>query len=181
MKQKYNNQLRKRGGKNLRNRCTSKSQQPQMNKYQVLGASKSASLQELRGKYQAKARETHPDKQGRHTNESQKAEAAKQFLAVQEAWETLRDADLRQEYDSRLSLQEAHVVVSDEVNADEMEYDQTDEGSYSHECRCGEAYVVSSAELREGFDVVGCLGCSLYIRVVGPSSGITESAPENDP
>lgn len=73
------------------------------------------------------------------------------------------------------------VICGRQVNADEMEYDQTDEGSYSHECRCGEAYVVSSAELREGFDVVGCLGCSLYIRVVGPSSGITESAPENDP
>lgn len=42
-------------------------------------------------------------------------QAAKQFLLVQEAWETLRDAGLRREYDSRLDLQEAHVVVSDEV------------------------------------------------------------------
>lgn len=37
------------------------------------------------------------------------------FFLVQEAWETLRDSDLRREYDSLLEIQEADVVVSDEV------------------------------------------------------------------
>lgn len=54
-----------------------------------------------------------------------------------------------------------------QVNVNEMQYDETDGGSFSHECRCGEAYVVTRGELREGFEVVDCAGCSLYIRVVG--------------
>lgn len=48
-----------------------------------------------------------------------------------------------------------------------MLYDEADGGSFSHECRCGEAYVVTRAELREGFEVLDCPGCSLYVRVVG--------------
>lgn len=43
--------------------------------------------------------------------------ASERFLLTQEAWETLRDADLRQEYDCRLDLQSRNVVVSDEVRA----------------------------------------------------------------
>lgn len=35
---------------------------------------------------------------------------------MQEAWETLRDEDLRREYDRRLNLQARNVVVSDEVS-----------------------------------------------------------------
>lgn len=54
-----------------------------------------------------------------------------------------------------------------QVNVELMNLDESDGRSYSYECRCGQAYVVTAAELREGFDVVGCLGCSLYIRVVG--------------
>lgn len=42
-------------------------------------------------------------------------QSAAKFLLIQEAWETLRDIDLRREYDSRLELQEEHVVVSEEV------------------------------------------------------------------
>lgn len=38
-------------------------------------------------------------------------------MLVQEAWETLRDEDLRREYDCRLDLQARNVVVSDEVSS----------------------------------------------------------------
>lgn len=49
-----------------------------------------------------------------------------------------------------------------------MQYDEEEDGgTFSHECRCGEAYVVTRAELREGLEVLDCTGCSLYIRVVG--------------
>ena len=48
-----------------------------------------------------------------------------------------------------------------------MIFDDTDGGSFSHECRCGEVYAVTSAELGEGFEVLDCRGCSLYIRVLG--------------
>lgn len=42
-------------------------------------------------------------------------QAKAKFLLVQEAWETLRDVDLRQDYDCRLELQGRNVVISDEV------------------------------------------------------------------
>lgn len=45
-----------------------------MNKYELLGARRSASLQELKSKYQTKVRETHPDKQARHANDNLKAQ-----------------------------------------------------------------------------------------------------------
>lgn len=52
-----------------------------------------------------------------------------------------------------------------------MTYDESDGGVYSHECRCGDAYIVTATELREGFEVLDCGGCSLYIRVVLKGSG----------
>eukprot|EP00903_Cladosiphon_okamuranus_P013339 g12432.t1 len=124
-----------------------------MSKYEVLGVSRSAPLQEIKNAYQAAALATHPDKQASLATEVLKKEASKRFVLVQEAWETLRDEDLRQEYDCRLDLQARNVVVSDEVDVNEMHHDEEDGGSYSHECRCGEAYVVTRGELREGFEV----------------------------
>lgn len=43
------------------------------------------------------------------------SQASERFLLVQEAWETLRDADCREEYDCRVDLQAGDVVISDEV------------------------------------------------------------------
>lgn len=43
------------------------------------------------------------------------SQASQRFLLIQAAWETLRDEDLRREYDCRLDLQARNVVVSDEV------------------------------------------------------------------
>lgn len=60
------------------------------------------------------------------------------------------------------------VFPSKQVNVNNMQYDEEEDGgTFSHECRCGEAYVVTRAELREGFEVLDCTGCSLYVRVVG--------------
>ncbi|CAM9722572.1 unnamed protein product [Scytosiphon promiscuus] len=138
-----------------------------MSKYEVLGVRRSATLQEIKVAYQAAALTSHPDKQASLKGDTLKQEASKRFLQIQEAWETLREEDLRREYDCRLDLQARNVVVSDEVNVDEMLYDEADGGSFSHECRCGEEYIVTRAELCEGFEVLNCTGCSLYIRVLG--------------
>ncbi|CAN0482864.1 unnamed protein product [Ectocarpus sp. 12 AP-2014] len=137
-----------------------------MSKYEALGVKRSASLQEVKGAYQAAALASHPDKQASLATAELKAQATQRFLLIQAAWETLRDEDLRQEYDCRLDLQARNVVVSDEVNVDDMHFDEADGGSFSYECRCGEAYVVTRDELNEGFEVLDCPGCSLYIRVL---------------
>ena len=37
--------------------------------------------------------------------------------------------------------------------------------SYSHPCRCGQAYNITESDLEKGMELVGCDGCSLIIRV----------------
>ncbi|CAN0538596.1 unnamed protein product, partial [Ectocarpus sp. 8 AP-2014] len=86
-----------------------------MSKYEALGVKRSASLQEIKGAYQAAALASHPDKQASLATAELKAQASQRFLLIQAAWETLRDEDLRLEYDCRLDLQARNIVVSDEV------------------------------------------------------------------
>ena len=124
--------------------------------YQVLGVEPSAPPDELRKAYQKRALQCHPDKQGGSVSPPE-------FHELQRAWETLRDPKSRSEYDRERRKEEADVVVSDEVRVSEMR--QCDENSYEQECRCGDVYTITAEELRDGFNVVSCPSCGLYIMV----------------
>lgn len=50
------------------------------------------------------------------------------------------------------------------IDLDEFTYFQATQ-TWSHACRCGHGYSITEDDLDQGRDVVGCDGCSLFIRV----------------
>ncbi|RDB23686.1 Chaperone protein DnaJ [Hypsizygus marmoreus] len=71
--------------------------------YDILGITKSASVEEVRKAYKRKALETHPDKLDLGTNEQGKLDAEAQFRKVHEAFEVLGDPQKRRAYDAQFN------------------------------------------------------------------------------
>lgn len=161
--------------------------------YEVLGLARDCSTEDIRRAYHREARKHHPDRQstaaavgGETSDADAVAETADAnadddaFLLVQESYETLRDAAARAAYDQQLARADfcvqrdlANIRVSEEVRLPDMSREVLDEGDddeeeviYTHTCRCGDVYEITSEELEDGVDVVPCNGCSLHIRVL---------------
>jgi molecular chaperone DnaJ len=70
------------------------------NYYLILGVPLNASLEEIRDAYRRLAKASHPDVSG--------TDSSKHFREVQEAWDTLGDAERRQAYDRSLKQAQRH-------------------------------------------------------------------------
>eukprot|EP00873_Tetraselmis_striata_P032885 jgi/Tetstr1/453149/TSEL_040169.t1 len=138
--------------------------------YDVLGVPPSASVEDMKAAYKMAALRAHPDKQ----NPGGCGGGTAEFAAIQQAWEVLRDAELRTKYDHQLSLLQtaANTPVSEEITLDEMEEDELDGQAWRcYPCRCGGAYEMPQDEVDStlvGCILLGCSGCSLYISVSLP-------------
>lgn len=89
------------------------------------------------------------------------------FILIQQAYETLKEADSRKRYDelyARNKTLAGVARIAAEVDLDDMEYD--DENGYRYPCRCGGWYDIKEDQLAEGVDLVFCGGCTLQIRVL---------------
>lgn len=94
------------------------------------------------------------------------------FVLIQQAYETLKDPELRKRYDEQYARQQTLngvARVAAEVDLDDMEYqsgDGEDDALYRFSCRCGGAYEISEQQLGDNVDLVFCNGCTLQIRVL---------------
>ncbi|KAK3053162.1 hypothetical protein LTR09_005788 [Extremus antarcticus] len=119
----------------------------------------------------------HPDKV---TIEPGKSDVTVDDIAL--AYKTLADPTLRAEYDDWLrTVVEAGSLTSstprprhtglETVDLDDLDYDEPT-GKWSRGCRCGDekGFMVSQLELEqqanEGEIIVGCKGCSLWLRIL---------------
>uniref|UniRef100_A0AAV1TCN2 Diphthamide biosynthesis protein 4 n=1 Tax=Peronospora matthiolae TaxID=2874970 RepID=A0AAV1TCN2_9STRA len=153
--------------------------------YEVLGVSTTCSSDDVRRAYHQLARQHHPDKRSpvvkanrNHSAVKSQQQQQQLFLCVQEAYETLRNTELRRQYDAKLQQdalvrkrEHEAVVVSDEVTLSAMQRvylqgEDDDAVVFTHTCRCGDVYEISEIEIWDGVDVVPCSGCSLHIRVL---------------
>ncbi|KAI8064449.1 DnaJ domain-containing protein [Gongronella butleri] len=128
--------------------------------YSVLNVAQSASTDQIKQRFQQLIMQHHPDKQGSRDND----EYAQKIL---QAWDVLRDVEKRKAYDIELQLREhkTKVVINEEVDLDEMDYDE-EKREFQLLCRCSGTYTITEDELEDGIDTVTCNNCSLRIRVL---------------
>eukprot|EP00560_Eucampia_antarctica_P003740 CAMPEP_0197832436 /NCGR_PEP_ID=MMETSP1437-20131217/14808_1 /TAXON_ID=49252 ORGANISM="Eucampia antarctica, Strain CCMP1452" /NCGR_SAMPLE_ID=MMETSP1437 /ASSEMBLY_ACC=CAM_ASM_001096 /LENGTH=121 /DNA_ID=CAMNT_0043435819 /DNA_START=166 /DNA_END=528 /DNA_ORIENTATION=+ len=112
--------------------------------YQVLDVSPCATLDKIKAAHRVLALKYHPDKNREDGTELY-------FLAIQKAWECLRDETSRRDYDDELTRRQQHkhitTVMLKELDAEEcdLEEEDNDDGTiittstilYTYSCQCG--------------------------------------------
>jgi diphthamide biosynthesis protein 4 len=129
---------------------------------------------ELKAAYRAALLRHHPDK---HSPTAQRADRAATIDAIKLAYTTLSHPALRAAYDKSLlttpsAQAKNHHTGEESLDLDDLPFDEAS-GEWYRVCRCGEerGFVVTEAELEEEMArggrevVVGCRGCSLWVRV----------------
>lgn len=115
----------------------------------------------------------HPDKLKSHPSTPSNVKSQFTVDQITTAYLTLSTPQLRNEYEKQLAAS-ASVTTSgvDEgkvlqiVDLDDFDYDEGKE-RWTRACRCGEGegFVITEEDLAAGDDVVGCCGCSLWVKV----------------
>ncbi|XP_078077055.1 dnaJ homolog subfamily C member 24 [Mustelus asterias] len=135
--------------------------------YEILGASPSDSLQELRQHYQRLVLLYHPDKQSADVPVGELEECVQRFIEVDQAWKILGNEETKREYD----LQRRDVAMTQnwpvdaQVPLEDMSWIEADQ-CYTYDCRCGGEYVLSKEEAEENEFLLCCDTCSLSIEIL---------------
>lgn len=141
--------------------------------YQVLGVARDASQGEVRAAYRRAVLAAHPDK-GSGVSPSASGGTTTSFHAIQSAWEAVKDAEHRGQYDQSLAARDvgqSEAAIWQEVDLEEFTLCVAAEGAgflFSYPCRCGGSYLFAEADLAidASSAVVPCDTCSLAVRVL---------------
>ena len=130
--------------------------------YELFNLEQFSSYDSVKQKYRELVIKYHPDKNHQDSDNEK-------YHLLTEAWNVLRDKDSKREYDDSLQrhlTEISSMTFNEEVELDEMGFDE-DEESFYHDCRCGGLYLLAKSEIsREQSVVVGCDTCSLQILVL---------------
>ncbi|XP_004446953.1 dnaJ homolog subfamily C member 24 isoform X3 [Dasypus novemcinctus] len=134
--------------------------------YSILGADPSASMSDLKQKYQKLVLMYHPDKQSTDVPAGAVEECIQKFIEIDQAWKILGNEETKKEYD--LQRHEDNLrnrgAIDAQVCLEDLSWNEDDD-SFSLSCRCGGKYSVSKDEAEE-VNLISCDTCSLIIELL---------------
>lgn len=139
---------------------------PRKDWYSILGADPSASVSDLKQKYQKLILMYHPDKQSADVPAGTVEECIQKFIEIDQAWKILGNEETKKEYDLQRHEDDLRNMgpVDARVYLEEMSWNEGDH-SFSLSCRCGGKYIVSKDEAKE-VTLISCDTCSLIIELL---------------
>uniref|UniRef100_A0A8D0MDZ6 DnaJ homolog subfamily C member 24 n=1 Tax=Sus scrofa TaxID=9823 RepID=A0A8D0MDZ6_PIG len=139
---------------------------PRKDWYSILGADPSASVSDLKQKYQKLILMYHPDKQSADVPAGTVEECIQKFIEIDQAWKILGNEETKKEYDLQRHEDDLRSMgpVDARVYLEEMSWNEGDH-SFSLSCRCGGKYIVSKDEAKE-VTLISCDTCSLIIELL---------------
>ncbi|XP_032495185.1 dnaJ homolog subfamily C member 24 [Phocoena sinus] len=139
---------------------------PKKDWYSILEADPSASVSDLKQKYQKLILMYHPDKQSADVPAGTVEECIQKFIEVDQAWKILGNEETKKEYDLQRHEDDLRNMgpVDARVYIEEMSWNE-DDHSFSLSCRCGGKYSVSKDEAEE-VTLISCDMCSLVIELL---------------
>ncbi|XP_044537180.1 dnaJ homolog subfamily C member 24 [Gracilinanus agilis] len=134
--------------------------------YSVLGAEPSASLKDLKQKYQKLILMYHPDKQSADVPAGAVEEHVQRFIEIDQAWKILGNEETKKAYDLQRREDDLRSAgpVDAQIYLEEMLWNKDDQ-CFTLSCRCGGKYCVSKDEAEE-VNLICCDTCSLIIEIV---------------
>lgn len=141
-------------------------QMPKKDWYSVLGADPSASVSDLKQKYQKLILMYHPDKQSADVPAETVEECIQKFIEIDQAWKILGNEETKKEYDLQRHEDDLRNMgpVDAQVYLEELSWNE-DDHSFSLSCRCGGTYSISKDEA-EVVTLISCDTCSLIIELL---------------
>ncbi|KAM6157961.1 dnaJ homolog subfamily C member 24 [Rhynchocyon petersi] len=141
-------------------------QLPRKDWYSILGADPSASVSDLKQKYQKLILLYHPDKQSADVPAEAVEECIQKFIEIDQAWKILGNEETKKEYDLQRHEDDLRNIgpVDAQIYLEEMFWNEGDH-TFSLRCRCGGKYSISKDEAEE-VNLISCDTCSLIVELL---------------